>query len=294
MNAGLTKEAALELAGNLAVREAEYRKLITINEKRERELALLQQKIAEREALFAERESKLVERQHEFEMRLRLRERDSEELRKHLTDEIATREAQLQAAQGELLKEKQRYNEESRKRIEQNSQDYVAEALRGLEKKERQFHWLSKGWAALGAISLVFGLVFFAYVTVAAPNAMPAPVSWEFIFFSVSKGLIAIALLAGLARYAFVFSNSYMREALKNADRTHAINFGKFYLQSYGAAADWSQVKEAFADWNISGSNAFTPNSEQSLDLSAMERAASLLGSLARSLPKPVPELTKR
>jgi hypothetical protein len=50
-----------------------------------------------------------------------------------------------------------------------------------------------------------------------------------------------------------------MREALKNADRRHAINFGKFYLESYGAAAEWSQVKEAFEHWNITGENAFSP-----------------------------------
>lgn len=77
-----------------------------------------------------------------------------------------------------------------------------------------------------------------------------------------------------------------MREALKNADRRHAINFGKFYLESYGAAADWSQVKEAFEHWNITGSDAFSRKEEAQIDVSAIEKAATLLERLGRSLPK--------
>lgn len=246
----------------------------------------LQQEFAAREALFAEREKKLLERQREFERQLMQRQEESESLRHHLAEEVATREAKLQQARIELQQEKERYNEESRKRIEQTSKDYVSEALDVLDRKEKQFHRLSKIWAGLGAFALVSGMIFFALVTYATATTMPSSVSWEFITFSVFKGLVAIALIAGLARYSFLFSNAYMREALKNADRTHAINFGKFYLQSYGAAADWSQVKEAFANWNTTGSNAFTPNAEATLDITAMENAASLLEKVAKSLPK--------
>jgi hypothetical protein len=66
-----------------------------------------------------------------------------------------------------------------------------------------------------------------------------------------------------------------MREALKNADRRHAINFGKFYLESYGAAADWTQIKEAFEHWNIAGENAFSKPENGKLDITTLEKAAS-------------------
>lgn len=250
---------------------------------REKELQL---EFAAREELFAEREKKLLERQRDFERQLMQRQAESESLRHHLAEEVAAREAKLQQARIELQQEKERYNEESRKRIEQTSKGYVSEALDMLDRKEKQFHRLSKVWAGLGAISLVTGMIFFSVVTYATATAMPSSVSWEFITFSVFKGLIAIALIAGLARYSFLFSNAYMREALKNADHTHAINFGKFYLQSYGAAADWSQVKEAFANWNTTGSNAFTQNMDASLDITAIEYAASLLEKIAKALPK--------
>lgn len=93
-------------------------------------------------------------------------------------------------------------------------------------------------------------------------------------------------MLAGLAKYAFLLGNSYMQEALKNADRRHAINFGKFYLESYGAAAEWSQVKEAFEHWNITGSNAFKRAEESMPDISALEKAVSLVERAGKVLPK--------
>lgn len=65
------------------------------------------------------------------------------------------------------------------------------------------------------------------------------------------------------------------REALKNADRRHAINFGKFYLESYGAAAEWTQIKEAFEHWNITGDNAFSKPEENKLDITAVDKLAS-------------------
>jgi hypothetical protein len=234
-----------------------------------------QKELEARERFFADREKKLFERQKEFEEHLLHRQRETEELRARLTHEIASREAELQKTRQELLLEKERYNEESRKKIEITSKDYVSEALDLLGKKETEFHNRAKGWGTVGAASLVGGLIFFGYVTITSFSSIPDPVSWQFIAFVVFKGLIAVALFAALAKYSLLFSNSYMREALKNADRRHAINFGKFYLESYGAAADWSQIKEAFEHWNITGENAFSTPENSKLDLTTLEKAVS-------------------
>lgn len=163
----------------------------------------------------------------------------------------------------------------------------MADALDTLDRKEKQFHLISKLWSAAGAGSLAIGIAFFAYVTLSTTISFPTQITWELLVFSVFKGLVSIALLAGLAKYSFLFSNSYMHEALKNADRRHAINFGKFYLESYGAAADWSQVKEAFEHWNIAGANAFTRSDETLPDISALEKAVALIERASKALPRP-------
>jgi len=131
---------------------------------------------------------------------------------------------------------------------------------------------------------------FFAYISISSSISFPAQITWEFLAFTVFKGIIAIALLAGLAKYSFLFSSSYMQEALKNADRRHAINFGKFYLESYGAAADWAQVKEAFEHWNIAGANAFTRSDNSLPDVGTLEKTVALIERAGKALPKEKPD----
>ncbi|MEO4049412.1 hypothetical protein AAFN46_20320 [Pseudomonas sp. CAU 1711] len=249
---------------------------------REKELQL---EFESREKLFADREKQLYERQREFEQRLMQRQAETEALRNHLEIEIATREARLQQTAIELQQEKERYNLENRKKIEETSKDYVSDALDTLETKEKQFHRISKIWSGIGAGSLVVGLIFFGVITITSVLSFPAVITWEFIVFSVFKGVVALTFAAALAKYAFLFSSSYMREALKNADRRHAINFGKFYLESYGAAAEWSQVKEAFEHWNITGENAFSPKNEKTVDIPTLAKAAEIIERVSNSLP---------
>lgn len=296
------RDLALEEEKRFSARERElmhYRDMIARQEHefdvyrkrlKEEQLARekeLQKELEAREKFFVEREKSLIERQRDFEVRLTARQAETEALRSHLSKEIADREAKLQQALIDLQQEKERYSEESRKKIERTSKDYVADALDTLDRKESQFHRISKIWSFVGATSLVSGIVFFVYVSISSVIALPTQITWEFLMFSVFKGLIAVALLAGLAKYSFLFSSSYMQEALKNADRRHAINFGKFYLESYGAAAEWAQVKEAFEHWNISGANAFSRSDEAAPDVAAIEKAVSLIERASKALPKP-------
>ena len=41
-----------------------------------------------------------------------------------------------------------------------------------------------------------------------------------------------------------------MNESLKNADRIHAISFGKFYLQVFSEDLKPEDLKDVFKDWN--------------------------------------------
>lgn len=294
---GIFSSAAIKQLSDRERELLKYRELIQQQEKqlddfrvrlkheqlaREKEI---QKELDAREKFFADREKKLFERQREFEEHLMLRQGEAIEIKAKLEQQLVTRETELQQALQELRLEKERYNEESRKKIELKSRDYVADALDTLDKKETQFHRISKIWSCIGAASLLGGVVFFGYVTMSTFSFIPNPVTWEFITFSVFKGLIAVALFAALAKYAFLFSSSYMREALKNADRRHAINFGKFYLESYGAAADWAQIKEAFEHWNIAGANAFSKSEENQLDVTALEKVATVVERISKALP---------
>ncbi|KXV69612.1 hypothetical protein AD952_14295 [Acetobacter cerevisiae] len=45
-------------------------------------------------------------------------------------------------------------------------------------------------------------------------------------------------------------SGNFMKESLRTDDRIHNIRFGLLYIVTYGAAAEWKEVKEALSNWN--------------------------------------------
>jgi hypothetical protein len=217
-----------------------------------------QKELESREQYFIDREKKLLKRQHEFEEQANIRHAEISELKSHLQKEISQKELSLKQAYFELEQERERLSEESRQKLQRNSNKYVEDALTLLSSKEENFHFLSKVWATVGAVSLIVGVIFFVIITYKSSVGFGEGVSWQFLLFLIFKGVIAVGLLAAVSKYSYMFSRSYMHESLKNADRRHAINFGKFYLESYGATAEWNEVKDAFEHWNINGDNAFT------------------------------------
>lgn len=293
------RENAKKESEYLEVRERELSQYRAFIEQQERELAAyhsrlkeeqaekereLRKELEEREKYFLDREKKLAERQKDFERHFHMREAEVAELRHRLQKEITKRETDLSQAFIELQQEKERLSDEGRRKLEQKSSDYVAEALEALNKKELSFHKISKVWSGIGAASLVLGFVFFTVVTFATDIRGLNDITWPLLIFSLIKGLIAVALLLGIAKYSYMFSSSYMQESLKNADRSHAINFGKFYLESYGATANWSEVKEAFEHWNITGSNAFSKREKMSVDADTLEKAVGVITSTGKPI----------
>lgn len=292
------REVAEKESKYLEARERELSRYREVIENQERELdayrsrlkeeqlekeMVLRKEFEEREHYFLERERKLLERQKDFEKNLHRRDAEAAELRDRLEKEVAIREQELKRAFMELQQEKERLTEESRKKLEQTSRDYVVDALEALSSKETKFHRISKIWGGIGAGSLIVGVAFFVIITFTTNTDNFNDISWPYLIFTLLKGLIAVGLLVGVAKYSYMFSSSYMQESLKNADRSHAINFGKFYLESYGAAADWSEVKEAFEHWNITGTNAFSKQEKLSFDAVSVEKALEVIEKAGKS-----------
>ncbi|EPS3433218.1 hypothetical protein [Vibrio alginolyticus] len=241
----------------------------------------------EREKFYDEREQELLSRRHHVEKLLSEQKAEWNAFMEKKQHEIVEKEKQLESAFVELEQERERYTEESRKQIESKSQNYVNTALTGLESKENSFHFLAKMWSGLGAVSIVMGVLFVIISTFYGANTYhdATGYTWTYFLYVTFRGLIVVAMFIALARYAFIFSNSYMHESLKNSERRHAINFGKFYLEAYGANANWEQVKEAFQHWNISSDSAFTKKNTSDFDPKVMENVIELSKVLSRNSP---------
>lgn len=242
----------------------------------------------ERERFYEEREKELVSRRQHAEILFNEQKAELNSFIEKKQKEISEKEKLLEAAYIELAQERERYTEESRKQIESKSQDYVTTALTGLESKENSFHWLAKMWSSIGAASIFCGVLFMIISTFYGSSSFhdTQGFTWTYFLYITFRGLVVVAMFIALARYAFIFSNSYMHESLKNSERRHAINFGKFYLEAYGANANWDQVKEAFQHWNISSDSAFTKKNTSDFDPKVMENVVELSKALSRSTPR--------
>lgn len=277
-------------------REQAYRKELDAQQAElERFRHQLRKEQAEREAMYqAELDSQrkaFKEQQERVHEQLKVSERAFagrlqmlEAERTRLSQEISERENRLHLSYEELEREKQKYTEESRRKIESSSTAYVNEALGALEAATKNYHDIARNWSLLGLVSLLLGVVaatYFGLVGV-TPAAGASNVDWPQVVFFGLKGIVVVVLFIAIAKYCYGYSQSFMHESIKNSERKHAINFGRFYLQSYGANADWAQVKEAFEHWNIAPSSAFSKNDADAFDPKPIERAAQLLESISK------------
>jgi len=168
---------------------------------------------------------------------------------------------------------------EVKKRIESNASAYIDEAIRSLVGNEARNRRNGNLWYYLGYATLVSGVGFGIYSVTQYANSNDQ--QWiHFAYLSI-KSIIIIGLLIACSKYAFTLGKSYMSEALKNADRIHAISFGKFYLRAFSEKADWSELKEVFQHWNIDKNSAFSALDTNQFDPKFAEAVIELAKALA-------------
>ncbi|WP_060514087.1 hypothetical protein [Pseudomonas sp. NBRC 111132] len=241
-------------------------------ERREKELF---DSVEKRVQNLAEQEQSIALRQEELERKLAEERNETIKRRQEYLQQMQS----LDDFRRTLEIEKQRLTEDAQQTLQDNSKKFVKSALSLLGDKEDRFHVISVVWAIAGALSLLAGVIIAVVTMISSSDSYhQAPgASLSYYFFHLFRGLVVVGLCGVLSRYAFVFSNSYMHESLKVGERAHAIRFGEFYLDTYGANAEWEQVKEAFAHWNISGQSAFSKAEAGAVDPAISGAASKLL-----------------
>lgn len=165
---------------------------------------------------------------------------------------------------GELIA-KADEKKESIDKVEKSAEQYIQESLKELRMREKNYKLISYFCYVVSCASLVGCII----LTLLRGNTLLEfdvnTKVFKYIEFSLLNILI-ISLIIALARLAFILGKSFMVEALRNADRIHAISFGEFYLKAYGDKADWKEIKEAFQHWNIDNGSSFISQSTKDFD----------------------------
>lgn len=251
---------------------------------RERKLLF---ELKERESLFAAREQELQRRSVDIERRAAEYEAALNDLRSRSIAEQKIYEEQYEKTLSELSKEREQYKAEIQLRIEGKSSEYVNDAIEALKTNERIFYWTSFSWSVLGGLGIVLGLGFLLYSLHEGAQEVIAnkEIGWMLICFLATKSMVVLGVAFALAKYAMMFSKSYMHESLRNIERQHAINFGKFYLGTYGAGASWDSVKSVFEHWNISRDSAFlSSDKDKPQDLITSTNTAEAISGTGRKI----------
>jgi hypothetical protein len=168
---------------------------------------------------------------------------------------------------------------EVKERIESNAALYIDEAIKSLGEHEARNRKRGNLWYYLGYATLIAGVIFGAYSITQFANSND--VQWIRFAYLALKSIIIVGLLIACSKYSFTLGKSYMGEALKSADRIHAISFGKFYLRAFGEKADWVVLKEVFQHWNINNSSSFSDLDPNNFDPKFVEAVIEVAKTIA-------------
>jgi len=178
----------------------------------------------------------------------------------------------------QIAKEEQRQSE--RKKVEATAADYIEKSQDALRSREVTYRRLAYFWYGAAYVALISGVAASIW---RANLVHQQSGDWQRVVELAIAGVILVGLIIAVAKFSFTLGKSFMVEALRNADRSHAISFGEFYLNAFGEGLDWKEVKEAFQHWNIDRGSSFLSQNTEDFDPKLLETAVELARIMAQS-----------
>jgi hypothetical protein len=239
--------------------------------------AALREQIESQQMALNEREATFRLQSHELFSRTAMLEREHAALQHELKQRAVDHEKAITA----LQHQKEQFEAEFQSRMESKATEYVDTAMSSLRASEERFDRIGSKWSIGGLLAVLVGLILAYLLATEATDKIVSnkDISWALILFFGAKGAILLGLVVALVRLCLRLARNYLQESLKNAERRHAINYGKFYLSVYGAGTDGEKLKEVFAHWNISGTSAFAEKDDP-----LPQQSISDVGELAKAL----------
>ncbi|NGY76303.1 hypothetical protein F6Y02_07990 (plasmid) [Bacillus megaterium] len=102
------------------------------------------------------------------------------------------------------------------------------------------------GCYSIGTAGIIIGAIL-AYFSL---NNISSDKNSYYYIYVGAKNLAIIGLLILCSRYTFNIGNIFMEEGVKQADRLHAIHYGRFF-RILPREIIFEEMKDLFKDWNM-------------------------------------------
>lgn len=168
----------------------------------------------------------------------------------HLLEQMRFLEKDYGEKIRQLTLEKERFTKEYQTDIKESARGFLDATVHSLREREAKLSRISNLWSILGVSVLLLGSLLIVIISFSNSEKISQSISWAFLVYYLFKGVTILTIVGFFARYTFMQSGNYMREALKIDNRIHGIKFGQLYIITYGASAEWTEVKEALSSWN--------------------------------------------
>lgn len=195
------------------------------------------------------REKRLSEQERAFSEHLAKQRQEFDALRAEELAAIKNTQEQIKKTRTQLELDRERLTKEFQDHLEKTSANYINQTLNGLKTTHESLIDSADTWRELGAIALLVGFCILLYASYRA-NPLDPSLSWLSISYISLRGSALLLLVGAFTTYAAKTSASRSEEAEIIADRIHAIEYGAFYLNTYGANASWEQIDSAFRHWH--------------------------------------------
>jgi hypothetical protein len=173
--------------------------------------------------------------------------------------------------------------EKMRERVEKNAATFIEKSLTELRTRERTNRRIAYVWYVSAYVFLLLGILFGFY---RATQLEQVQKNWAAVGELFVLSVIVVGFLVGAAKLSFMLGKGFMVEALRSADRIHAISFGEFYLNAFGEQAQWAEVKEAFQHWNIDRGSSFITQTTKEFDPQVLEMAVEIAKAISQRSAK--------
>jgi hypothetical protein len=168
---------------------------------------------------------------------------------------------------------------EAEEKLERTAASFVQDSITELSKREVRLKLQANVWYIIGFLALILGVGIGVYFSTFDNSPSNSTIN---IVYIIARNVLIIALLIVASRYSFNLGKTYMNESLKNADRIHAISFGKFYLQVFGSNIKQEELRDVFKDWNTNQESAFLKLDSKDIDPKVLETILKLTETLKK------------